>query len=98
MLQEQIQSLAVQKAQLNEQKEEYKDALAELEKASGKVYSTVGGVIIETPKEESIKMVKERQESVEMRLAITNRQYDDAIKREKGLRSEIEVILKGESK
>ncbi len=95
-LQEQIQSLSVQKAQFGSQKEEFKEAALELEKAKGRIYSSVGGVIIETTKEDAQKGVKEKQESIEMRLGIINKQYDEAIKREKALRSEIESMLKSE--
>lgn len=96
-LQEQIQSFAIQKAQFTEQKEELKEALAEIEKATGKVYSTIGGVMIETTKEVAVKNVKERQDSTELRLSIISKQYDEAIKKEKSLRSEIESIIKNES-
>ena len=56
----------------------------------------MGGVIIETQKADAVKGVKEKQESAEMRLTIINRQYEDAVKKEKALRSEIEAALKGE--
>ncbi len=95
-LQEQLQSLAIQKAQFNEQKEEFKEAAEELERSKGKVYSSVGGILIETTKEEAGKDLKERQGSVDMRLSIINKQYDEAVKKEKQLREEIERILKGE--
>lgn len=95
-LQEQIQSLSVQKAQFGGQKEELKEAASELEKAKGRIYSSIGGVIIEATKDDAQKSIKEKQESIEMRLNIINRQYDEAIKREKSLRSEIENMLKGE--
>lgn len=95
-LQEQLQSLALQKAQFTEQKEEFKDAIEELGKAKGKVYSTIGSVMIETTKEEAAKSVKERQDSAEMRLSIISKQYDDAVKKEKALRDEIEEIIKAD--
>jgi prefoldin beta subunit len=93
-LQEQLQALAIQKEQFNSQKEENKEALAELESAKGKVYVAIGGAIVETGKEEALKRVKERQESVEMRLSIINKQFDDASKKEKSLREEITAALK----
>ncbi len=95
-LQEQLQSLAIQKSQFAEQREEFKEALEELGKSRGKVYSTIGGVMIETTKEEAVKSVKEKQDSVDMRLSIVTKQYDEAVKREKALRTEIEGIIKGE--
>ena len=57
----------------------------ELVKAKGKVYSTVGGVMVETTKDEAAKSVKERQDSVEMRLSIISKQYDESVKKEKAL-------------
>jgi prefoldin beta subunit len=96
-LQEQIQSLSLQKAQLSEQNEEFKIAAAELDKAKGKVYSAIGGAIVETTGDEAKKELKERQESVEMRLNIVNKQYDDAIKKEKSLRQQIESMIKNEN-
>jgi prefoldin beta subunit len=95
-LQDQLQGLSIQKAQFSEQNEEFKEALAEIEKATGKIYSTIGGVMIETSKEEAIKSVNEKKDSIELRLSIINKQYDEASKKEKSLRSEIEAMLKQE--
>ncbi len=96
IIQEQMQTLALQKEQFTLQKEEHKVALAELEKAAGKVYISVGGVIVETTKTDAIAKIKERQESVDMRLTIINRQYDDFTKKEKSMREEITTALKSE--
>jgi prefoldin beta subunit len=95
-LQEQLQGLSIQKAQFGEQNEEFKEALAEIEKATGKIFSTIGGVMIETSKEDAIKSVKEKKDSVELRLSIINKQYDEASKKEKSLRETIEEMLKQE--
>ncbi len=97
-LQEQLQGLSIQKAQFGEQNEEFKEALAEIEKATGKIFSTIGGVMIETSKEDAIKSVKEKKDSVELRLSIINKQYDEASKKEKSLRETIEEMLKQEGK
>ncbi len=94
-LQEQLQSLALQKAQFTEQMDELNDALEELKNAKGKVYSAIGGVMVETTKDDATKSVKERQESTEMRLTIINKQYDEAVKKEKALREQIEGMIKG---
>jgi len=93
-LQEQLQALAIQKAQFNEQKEEFNEASAEIEKSTGKIYSSIGGVMVETGKDVAAKSLKEKIESVEMRLSIINKQYDEAVKKEKSLREEIEKELK----
>lgn len=96
LIQEQLQALAAQKEQFSMQKEEHKEALSEVEKAAGKVFISVGGAIVETPKEEAVKKLKERQESIEMRLTLVNKQYEDFSKKEKSLREEITMALKAE--
>ena len=94
-VQEQLQALAMQKGQFSAQKEEFKEALAEVGNAKGKVYSAVGGVIIEVSKDEAIKDINEQQSSIEMRLGIINKQYDEAVKKEQSLRETITTALKG---
>lgn len=94
LLQDQLQSIAMQKEQFTAMKEEYKEAMAEVEKATGKVYISVGGVIVEVQKDQAVKDIKEKQESTEMRLSIVTKQYEDLIKREQSLRSEITGALK----
>ncbi len=88
--QNRLQSLALQKAQLSAEKEEYKKALEEVEKAQGKIYSSKGNVIIETTKEESIKSIKDEQDSIDLKLSIIDKQYMDAVKKDQELRSKIE--------
>jgi prefoldin beta subunit len=95
MLQEQLQSAAMQKEQFTEIKEEYKAALVEVEKATGKIYLSIGGVIVEAQKDSAVKDIKEKQESAEMRLGIATKQYDELAKREQSLRTEITSALKG---
>ncbi|MDE1856544.1 MAG: prefoldin subunit [Candidatus Micrarchaeota archaeon] len=97
-VQEQLQTLAVQKGQFSAQKEELKDALAEIEKSAGKIYSAIGGVIVEVSKEEAKGQITEQQSSIEMRLGIIGKQYDDAVKKEQTLRETITSALKGEGR
>lgn len=94
MLQDQLQALVMQKEQFTSQKEEYKDALAELEKAKGKIYLAVGGVMVDTSKDAAIKSIKEKQDSAELRLTITGKQIEELTKKEQTLRSEITAALK----
>ncbi len=95
LLQDQLQSLAMQKEQFSAQKEEYKQALAEIEKTTGKIYLAVGGAMVDVTKDAAIKDIKDRQESSEMRLGIANKQYDELSKREQTLRSGITNALNG---
>ncbi len=96
LIQEQLQALSMQKEQFTLQKEEQSEAMKELEKAEGKIYISIGGVIVETPKTEAVTKLKERHESVEMRLTIINKQYDEFSKKEKALREEITNALKSQ--
>lgn len=94
MLHEQIQSLSIQRQQFTEQKEEYREALAALEKAAGKVYMAVGGVIVEVEKAKAVESVKEREENADMRISIVKRQQEELAKKEQSLRTEISAALK----
>lgn len=96
MVQEQLQSLAMQKEQFTAQREEHKEAVVELEKAAGKVYVGVGGAIVETTRDDALKKLKERHDAIDMRLTLVNRQFDEFSKKEKSLREEITAALKAE--
>ncbi len=96
MIQEQLQTLAMQKEQFGAQREENKEALAEIEKATGKVYTAVGGAIVESTKDAALKNIKEKQDTIEMRLSIINKQNDELSKRERALREQITAALKVE--
>ncbi len=95
-IQSRLQALALQKAQLGAEKEEYKKALQEVEKAEGKIYTSKGNAMIETTKEESIKSIKEEQDSIDLKLSIVDKQYADTSKKEQELREKINAILKGQ--
>jgi chaperonin cofactor prefoldin len=94
ILQEQIQSLAMQREQFLERKEEYKEAAKEIEGATGKVYLAIGGAIVEVKKDYAMKSIKEKEEVADMRVSIVKKQYDDLVKKEQSLRSEINSGIK----
>ncbi|MGC8496110.1 MAG: prefoldin subunit [Candidatus Micrarchaeia archaeon] len=94
LLQEQMQSLALQREQFRLQKEEYKEALEELEKAQGKVYMAIGGIMVETTKEEAKKGIEEKASMAEMRLGIVTKQYEEIAKKEQDMRTQINNLLK----
>lgn len=94
MLQEQLQSIAMQKEQFKEQKEETTQALAEVEKAKGKIFLAIGGILVDVDKETASKSLKEKQESATMRLTIVEKQFNDFSKKEQSLRAEITEALK----
>ena len=94
ILQEQIQSLAMQREQFTERKEEYKEAFKEIEGSTGKVYLAIGGAIVEVQKDYALKSITEKQEVADMRISIVKKQYDDLVKKEQALRTEINAAIK----
>ncbi len=97
-LQMQLQSLALQKMQFGEQKEEYTQARKHLESASGRIYAEVGGLIVETTKDGAMKELSDKLESVEMRLGIVGKQYDEAVKKEQSMRTALNAEIDGQDK
>ena len=83
IIQEQIRSFAIQLDQLHNQKGDLERAKEEINKASGKIYITVGGVIVETTKESASKDIDERRELTETRITSTTRQYTELRNKEK---------------
>lgn len=94
MMQEQLQSIAMQREQFKAQKDELKEALAEVEKAKGKIYLTIGGVMVEVDKETATNNIKEKQETNSMRVTILDKQFEELSKKEQSLRNEITAALK----
>jgi prefoldin beta subunit len=93
-IQEQIQSIAMQREQFRNQKEEIKMALAEAEKSNGKIFLAIGNIMVDVDKETAIKNLKERQDSNAIRLTMTEKQFDEISKKEQSLRNEITAALK----
>ncbi len=83
ILQEQIRSFAIQLDQLHNQKGDLERAKEEIDNASGKIYITVGGVIVETSKESASKDIEERSELTETRITSMTRQYTELRNKEK---------------
>jgi prefoldin beta subunit len=94
-LQAQLQALSMQKAQSLAQKEEFKAALEEIEKSSGKIFVSKGGAIVEVTKEDSKAKIKDEQDSLDLRLSIIEKQYAEFSKKEQEIRSKINEMLKG---
>jgi len=92
LLQEQLRAFSLQLEQLQLQKTEATTAQAEIEKATGKIYITVGGVIVETDKPTALKNLKEKMETTDLRLQMTNKQFNELKAREKTLREKLSKI------
>ena len=94
ILQEQLRSIAMQLEQFQAQKMESERAKEELDKSTGKVYLSVGGVIVETTKEKALSDISDRHSLLETRLTSYNKQYTDLRNKEKTLNEKITKIYK----
>ncbi len=94
-VQQQIQALAMQKSQIEAMQKESKMALEELEKLSDDalVYRTVGELVIKTDKVESIAKLKDREETLSLRLQSITRQEERLTTRFKQLQEQIQQAL-----
>ena len=93
-LQEQIRVSALQLDQLRNQKTDLERAQEELQKAEGKVFLTVGGVIVEITKDKALGEVKDRLGLSEARTQSMNKQYTELKNREKQLSEKITQLYK----
>ncbi len=93
-VQEQLRVFAIQLEQLKAQKAELEKANQELGGATGKVYISVGGVIVETTKDKAIADIKDRSELSDTRIQSIAKQYDQIKAKEKQLNEQITSVYK----
>ncbi|MEM0154336.1 MAG: prefoldin subunit [Methanothrix sp.] len=96
-VEEQLQALAMQKEQFTAQKDELNHAKEQIEGSVGKIYSSVGGTIIEATKEAALDDIKEKSELTDMRLTMLKKQIDELKKREQELREKVMSMVKGQN-
>lgn len=92
--QEQLRSAALQLDQFQNQKLELERANEEIKNATGKIYITVGGVIVETEKAKALSDIKEKQELTEVRITSISKQYNDLKAKEKQLGEKLTQMYK----
>lgn len=94
-IQQQIQALTMQKSQIEAMQKESKMALDELEKLADDavVYRNVGELVIKTSREESISKLKDREETLSLRLQSITRQEERLTSRFKQLQEQIQQAL-----
>lgn len=94
-IQQQIQSLAMQKSQIEAMQKEAKMALEELERLTDDaiVYRNVGELVIRTSKGESITKLKDREETLSLRLQSISRQEERLTTRFKQLQEQVQQAL-----
>ncbi|MHB8568079.1 MAG: prefoldin subunit beta [Nitrososphaerales archaeon] len=96
-LQQNLQSILVQKQQLELESAELDRALAELKKvgASDAVYKSAGSILIKANKEELLKELEEKKELSSTRLTVLGKQEVRVRENVKELQTRIEEALKG---
>ena len=94
MVQEQLRGTMMQLDQLRAQKAELERAKDEVSGSAGKVYITVGGVIVETSKDKALADIKEKSELAEVRIGSMTKQLNELKSREKQLGDKITQMYK----
>ena len=92
LLQEQLRTMAMQLEQLQGQNIDMQRAKEELEKSTGKVYLSVGGVMVETSKEKALSDIDDRSSLTATRIQSANKQYTELKNREKQLNERIKQL------
>ncbi len=95
-LQQTARIFASQKFQFDAQIKEVKNALAELEKAdSPEVYKAVGQIIIKAEKSKLISELKEKIETLDLRLKALEKQEKKSVEKLQGIQAELEKEFSG---
>ncbi|MCS7119071.1 MAG: prefoldin subunit beta [Archaeoglobaceae archaeon] len=94
-VQQQLQLVMTQRAQLEALLEETKQALDELQKAdeNTSIYKTVGGILVRESKDKVIKELTEKSESFDIRIKTLGRQEERLRERFAELQKKIQTLL-----
>lgn len=94
-VQQQVQALTMQKSQIEAMQKESKMALDELGRLADDavIYRNVGELVIKTSKEESVSKLKDREETLSLRLQSITRQEERLTTRFKQLQEQIQQAL-----
>jgi len=88
--QNQLQMILVQKQQLKMQLDEIDDALEELKGKNGKVFKSIGSVLVESTSEDVAKELNERKETMKVRTGVLGKQEEKLRNKLVELKSKIE--------
>lgn len=96
-VQQQLQMVLSQKIQLENSLKEIEDAIKEVEKANDDtpIFKSVGTVLVKTVKEEILKELNERKETIEVRIRALSRQEDKLKERLQELQDKVKSMLSG---
>lgn len=90
-------SISSQKQQVSMQLAMINDSLEELAKTKDKtVYKVVGNVLFSKDVKEMEKELKDKKESVDLRLKTVEKQEENVLKKLKSIQSKLEAEMKGE--
>ncbi|MEA1985794.1 MAG: prefoldin subunit beta [Euryarchaeota archaeon] len=94
-VQQQAQALGMQKNQMESMQKEFEMALEELETLSDDavVYRSIGELQIKADKQETVAKLKERQETISLRLQSVSRQEERISKRFNQLQEQIKQSM-----
>ncbi|ADB58700.1 prefoldin subunit beta [Archaeoglobus profundus] len=95
--QQQLQMVVSQKLQLENALREIEEAIKEVEKASEDtpIYKTVGTVLVKTKKDEVLKELNEKKETIEVRIRALSRQEEKLKERLQELQNKVKSMLSG---
>ncbi|MEW6328980.1 MAG: prefoldin subunit beta, partial [Candidatus Micrarchaeota archaeon] len=85
-----LQLTMVQRQQVQLQMDEIDNALEELKKSTGAVYRAVGTVLVESKKDETVKELTERKDTLAVRLNVLTKQEEKLRSKLTELRAKIE--------
>lgn len=88
--QNQLQMIMVQKQQIKMQLEEVDEALEELKGKTGKIFKSIGSVLVESSSEDVVKELNEREETMKVRVGVLGKQEEKLRGRLVELKSKIE--------
>ncbi len=92
--QQQMQAVALQKENLGMQKIESEKALEELEKSEDEVYKAVGPILVKTTKVNMVKELKEKNETIDLRLSSLNKQEEKIKEKVRENQEKLQTFLK----
>jgi prefoldin beta subunit len=94
MTQEQLRAASMQLDQMQMQKAELSKAKEEITGSTGKVYISVGGIIVETTKEKALEEIKSRSEMNDVRITSVTKQYTELKAKDKQLSERLTQMYK----
>ncbi|MEM3181258.1 MAG: prefoldin subunit [Candidatus Micrarchaeaceae archaeon] len=95
-LQEQLRSYAALLDQLQSQKDDIARAKEEVNSSTGKIYLSVGGIMVETTKDKATSDLNSRAEMTELRISTTTKQYNELKAKEKQISDKIIQLYKAQ--